>query len=88
MRGDDQRRTRGERCREAGRDEEVRVDDVGMECARRAPGIAKQGDVTASSTTARVDDRAFDLVAERDELRLEVRDEDAEVGVVRAGVHL
>ena len=43
----------------------------------------------ARSPAARaVDDRALDLVSAREELALEVRDEDPEVGIVRARVHL
>ena len=37
---------------------------------------------------ARVHDRTLDLVPARDELALEVRDEDPEVRVVRPRVHL
>ena len=44
--------------------------------------------MTAPPAAARVDDRALDLVAARDELVLEVGDEDPEVRVVRARVHL
>ena len=88
MRRDDQRRARRECAREAGRDEEVRVDDVGTEAACLAPGIAEESEVTALPAAARVDDGALDLVAARDELGFEVRDEDPEVRVVRARVHL
>ena len=88
VRGDDQRSARRECSREAGRDEEVRVDDIGMEAARLAPGIAEESEVTALPAAARVDHGALDLVAARDQLGLEVRDEDPEVRVIRAWVHL
>jgi hypothetical protein len=72
VRGDDQRSARRECSREAGRYEEVRVDDIGMEAACLAPGIAKESEVTALPAAARVDDGALDLVAARDQLGLEV----------------
>ena len=49
VRRDDQRSARRECSREAGRDEEVRVDDIGMEGACLAPGIAEESDVTGAS---------------------------------------
>ncbi len=88
VRGDDERRARRERSGETRGHEEVRVGDVGIEAPRRASGIAEQPQVPASAARARVDDRALDLVPAREELALEVRDEDAEVRVVPARVHL
>jgi hypothetical protein len=66
----------------------MRIDDVRAEGARDLPGITEERGVTALSTVARVDDGALDLVAARDQLGLEVRDEDSEVRVTRARVHL
>ena len=88
VRGDDERRARRERRREARRDEEVRVDDVGPEAPRGADGVADESEVAPPSSGRAVDDGALDLVPPRDELALEVGDEDSEVRVVRARVHL
>ena len=88
MRGDDERRTRRERRSEPGRDEEVRVDDVRVEAARGSPGVAREPEVTPRPAAPAVHDRALELVPARDELPLERGDEDPEVGVVRARVHL
>ena len=88
VRGDDERRARRERGGEARRYEEVRVGDIGIEAPRRAGGVSEQPQVPTPPARARVDDRALDLVPACDELVLEVRDEDAEVRIARAGVHL
>ena len=88
VRGDDERSARRERGRKAGRDEEVRVGDVGMEAPRRPGGIAEQAQVAPPPSDARVDDRPLDLVPPGDQLVLEVRDEHPEVRIVRPGVHL
>ena len=88
VRGDDERRARRERGGEAGGNEEVRVGDVGMEARAARARVADEREVAASAATSRVDDGPLDLVAARDELALEVRDEDPEVRVVRPRVHL
>jgi len=49
--------------------------------------VADEGDVT-SPASASVDDGALDLVPARKKLALEIRDEDSEVRIVRARVHL
>ena len=88
MRGDDERRARRERRGEPCGDEEVGVGDVWPETARRAPRVSDERDVARSSTAPPVDDGALDLVTAREELALEVRDEDPEVGILRPRVHL
>ena len=86
--GDDERRARGERRDESGRDEEVRVDDV----RPRSPGaphrIAEEACVASRPSLATVDHGALDLVTARQELALEGGDEHSEIRVRRARVHL
>ncbi len=65
----------------------MRVRDVGLEAAGHASGVAEERGVACPSA-ARVDDRTLELVAAGGELALEVRDEDAEVGVIRPWIHL
>ena len=88
VRGDHERGTRRERGSEPGRHEEVRVCDVRPEAPRRAAGVSGEGEVPEPAPAAAVDRRALDLVSAREELALEVRDEDPEVRVARARVHL
>ena len=89
MRRDDEWRACRERGCEAGRDEEVRVRDVRIEAPCAAPGVAEQAGRGVRGRRPRVvHDRALDLVPARDELALEIRDEDAEVRIVRAWIHL
>ena len=68
-----------------GRDEEVRVDDVGR--ARRAR-LAGEGQIAELPARACVENGQLDLVAPRHELALDLRDERPEVGRVGPGVHL
>ena len=78
----------GERADQPGRNEEVRVDDVGLEAARRGERRAREPEVLHLAAAAPIENRALDLVAARDELLLEPAHEHAEVGVGRPGVHL
>ena len=77
--------TSGARARERGdqaaRDEEVRVHDVGPRGAQRA---ARELEVAELAAGARVEHRALDLVPALDERALDLRDERAEIGRVRA----
>ncbi len=82
VRGYDERRARRERRRKSRGDEEVRVDDVGMEAPRYAHCVSEEGEVAPTSSGPRVDDRALDLVSSCDELALEVGHEDPEVRVL------
>ncbi len=85
--GDDERGARRECRSEAGRHEEVRIRDIGMEPSGGTCGVEEQGGVTRPTASV-VDDGAFELVAAIPKLALEVGDEDAEVRVARARVHL
>ena len=85
MRGDDERRAAGEGGNQAGGDEEVRVHDVRP---RRGEGPPRQRQVAELPARARVEDGQLDLVASRDELPLDLRDERPEVGRSGAWVHL
>ena len=80
-----ERRERGER---PGRGEEMRVDDVRLESPGHADGLCAQADVLRPRTAAVVDHGALELVALRDQLALELGDEDAEIRVRGARVHL
>ena len=71
VRGDDERRARQQRGREAGRDEKVRVDDVRPEPARRPPDRGGEPKMPPLPAAAVVEHGALDLVAERGELPLE-----------------
>jgi hypothetical protein len=86
--GHDERRVRGERGREAARDEEVRVDDVGAEPTSGAPRTADELHVAALAPGAPVEDGALELVAALGERPFHLRHERPEIGVVRAGIHL
>ena len=72
-----------------GRNEEVRVHDVGLEPARRGRSVARASrryfDLAAA---APVEHRALDLVPARDELLLQPAHEHAEVGIRGPGIHL
>ena len=85
---DDERRAGGDHREQARRDEEVRVDDVGAEAARRRDDIARQrerdaGGRRAGSTTARSSSCPRSRSA-----RLEVGHEGPELGRVGSRVHL
>ena len=66
----------------------MRVHDVGSEAPRRADGIAGEREMSSPSTGALIDHRALQIMPASREFPLEVGDEDSEVGVVRAGIHL
>ncbi len=85
VRRDDERRAPRQRCDQAARHEEVRVDDVRPRRRERSP---QEPQVPALAAAPRVDDDALELVPERGELALEVADEDAEIGRRRRGIHL
>jgi hypothetical protein len=88
MCGDDQRGARGEGGREPGWHEEVRVCDIGTERACDPTRVADETEMAAPPAPSGVHRRPLDLVAAPDELALEVRDEDAQVRIGRARVHL
>ena len=85
VRGDHERRAAGERGDQSARDEEVRVHDVRP---RRTRGTPRELEVAELSARARVEHGALDLVPALDECALDLRDECAEIGSVRAGIHL
>ena len=88
MRRDDERRARGERGGEAGGDEEVRVDDVRVEASGSCADVRGEPRVLRLAPAAVVDHGALELVPAVAECRLELLDEDAEIRVVRPGIHL
>src|SRR4029077_20516005 len=65
VRGDDERGARGQRGGEPGRDEEVRVDDVGLVVPRRCPGSAEEPQVPRLAARTRVEHGALALVPAR-----------------------
>ncbi len=75
----------GERGDQSRRDEEVRVDDVGLARGERPPRERQVAELPAG---ARVEDGELDLVPARDERPLDLRDERPEVGRVGPGIHL
>ena len=81
-------RSRGARRGRPGEGQEVRVDDVGLEPLRRAPGVAGQAQVLRPPEPAPVDRHHLELVALRLELAADLRDERAEVRVRLARPHL
>ena len=86
--GNDERRPRSERCGESRGHEEVRVHDVGTEPPRRAKGVAREHEMAPSASCATIEHSTLELMPARGELALEVRDEDAEIRVVRPRIHL
>ena len=91
VRGDDERRPRSagrEQRSEPGREEEVRVDDVGPEAPRRPHRAGRQPRVAELRAAAAVEHDPLELVPARRERPLEPLDEDAEIGRRRGGVHL
>ena len=87
VRRDDERGPCRDGRGKARRNEEVRVRDVRPEVSRGTDGVAEEREVPPSSS-ASVDDGPRNLVPAREELALEVSDEDAEIGVVSPRVHL
>ena len=85
--GHDERRASRERSGQAGGNEKMRIRDVRVEPPGDTPGVPEERDVAAASSPG-VHDRALDLVSTYQELALEVRNEDSEVRIVRARVHL
>ena len=91
MGGDDQRCPRGEsrqQPREAGREEEVRVDDVRPEPPRGPHRTGTELRVAQLAAAAPVEHDPLDLVPARSQLALQPLDEDAEIGRLGGGVHL
>ncbi len=88
VRGHDERCPAEQRAPEPGRDEEVRVDDVGPEAASGAGRGDGEAKVAERPACARVEHDALELVPEGDELGFQVADEDAEVRLGGARVHL
>ena len=84
VRGDDERRVDARRD-QPGRDEEVRPDDVGPPGRGDLPPQLEEAPLPAG---APVEHGELDLVPALAERALQLRHEDAEVGVVRARVHL
>jgi hypothetical protein len=66
----------------------VGIRHIGVELAGGTSCVPDELEMATSPAAAPVDDRPFDLVTAHEELALEVRDEDPEVGIVRPGVHL
>ncbi len=64
--GDHERYSRRERGGEPGRDEKMGIGDVRLEAACRASRAEEEVRVPTLSSTARVDDRALDLVPTRE----------------------
>ncbi len=85
MRGHHERRAPGERGDQSRGDEEVRVDDVGALGGERPAGERQVAELPAA---ARVENGELDLVTASHERPLDLRDEGAEVGRVRPGIHL
>ena len=86
--GDDERRASGQRRGQAGRNEEVRVDDVGPDTACRAERAGREGRVAALPAGAAVEHGPLELVPALAQGALELRHEHAEIGVVGPRVHL
>ena len=88
VRRDDERRAGREPGEQAGRDEEMRVDDVRLEPAGGRERTRSEPRVLGPAAAPTGQDDALDLVATRLERVGERRDEDAVVGLGGAGVHL
>ena len=87
VRGDDERRADSERG-QAARDEKVGVDDVRSEASRCSDHSRRKDGVSPLPAGAPVEHRTLDMVAALGEGELELADEDAEIRVVRARIHL
>jgi hypothetical protein len=85
VRADPSRREGRSRAR---REEEMRVDDVGMKPARLGERASRQASVLGRRAAPVVDHHAGDVVSGSLELVRELLYEDAEVGSRRAGIHL
>ena len=88
VRRDHERRLRAERPDQPGGNEEVRVDDLGLEATRFLPCLPCKGEETPLAARAPVEHRSLELVPARGELVLELGDEDSEIGIVRPRIHL
>ncbi len=88
VRRHDERRARLEGGEQAGRNEKVRVDDVGPEPSRAVPYRPGKAKLAPPAAAAAVDDSSLELVSSCDELALNRLDEDPEIGVFRPGIHL
>ena len=88
VRSNHERSPRSEGADQAGRNEEVGVDDVGPEAACEREGPGRETEVSAAPALAPVENGTLDLVPSVGELALERRDEDAEVRVCRPRIHL
>jgi hypothetical protein len=89
VRGHDERcARRRERGEQAGRDEEVGVDDIRTEPAGCRERPAPEAQIAALAAAPALDDRPFELVPSPRERPLEPLHEDAEIGVGRPGIHL
>ena len=86
--GGDERRASAERSGQPGRDEEVGVDDVRPERARRLHGVAREREVAPPAARPPSHDRPRELVPPARERGLEPGDEDAQIGILRAWIHL
>lgn len=64
------------------------IGDVGPEGAGGPPSVACEAEMSEPAPAATIHDGARDLVAALEQLPLEVRDEDPEIRVVVARVHL
>src|SRR5207247_9333990 len=74
--------------REPGRNEEMGVDDVWLDFARARTGHARELEVPTLAAAPAVEHGAVELVPPAAQGALDLGDEDAEVRVARAGVHL
>ena len=88
MGGHDERRPRGKTCEQPGRDEEVRVDDVGADAVGGEDRAAGQPSVLRLTAAAARQHCPLDRVAASRERLLQPAYENAIVGLGVAGVHL
>jgi len=88
VRRDHERRLRGKRGDQSGGNEKVGVHDVGTKPPRLLPRVAREGKKTKLPARAPVEHRPFDLVPAPRELALQLGNEDSEIGIARARIHL
>ena len=88
VRGHDERRATRDCGDETAGNEEVRIDDIGLEPSGCHERVSRELEVLALAATAPIEDRAFDVMSARRELFLERLHEHAEIGSGGPRIHL
>jgi hypothetical protein len=85
---DDEGRAADQSADQPCRNEEVRVDDVGVEPTRGLARLASKLEVLSLAGSAAVEDGTLHVVPACDELLFETANEYSETRIYRTGIHL